>query len=100
MTADEITRSTLKTELWQRVEALGIDRALLPSPAGPIDLIVQQLENINPIPRPLSCDLLPNLLGNWQLIYASNGTAVKRNLAPIFQIGEGIQIKQVRQKLY
>lgn len=89
----------MKTELWQRVEASGINRALLPPPAGSIDLIIQQLESINPIPRPLSGDRLPNLLGNWQLIYASNGTAVTRNLAPIFQIGEGIQIKQVRQKL-
>jgi PAP_fibrillin len=33
------------------------------------------------------------------VVYASNGTAVTRNLAPIFQIAEGIQIKQVRQKL-
>ncbi|MCU0543007.1 MAG: PAP/fibrillin family protein [Oscillatoriaceae cyanobacterium Prado104] len=99
MIGNETARSTLKIELLQRVEALGANQALFPSPKRSIDLIVEQLENINPIPRPLSCDRLPDLLGDWQLIYASNGTAVTRTFALIPNIEAGIQIKQVRQKL-
>jgi hypothetical protein len=76
MVKDDATRIVLKTELLQRVEALGLQQALFPSNGEPIDEIVRQLESINPIPQPLNPDHLPSLLGNWQLVYASKGTVV------------------------
>ncbi|HAX74760.1 MAG TPA: PAP fibrillin, partial [Cyanobacteria bacterium UBA11372] len=99
MIGDEATRLALKTELWQRVEALGANQALLPSPAQAIDQIVQKLEILNPIPRPLSPNYLPDLLGDWQLVYASNGTVVTRAIASMPNFWEGIQIKRVWQSL-
>lgn len=100
MVGDDATRIALKTELWQRVETLGLQQALFPSEGGePIDEIVQQLESINPIPRPLHPDYLPSLLGNWQLVYASRGTVVTRQLASIPDFGGAIKIKRVWQSL-
>ncbi len=99
MATDDATRIALKTELLQRVEALGLQQALFPSDGEPIDEIVQQLENINPIPNPLHPDHLPSLLGNWQLVYASKGTVVTRQLASIPDFGGTITIKRVWQRL-
>jgi hypothetical protein len=99
MATDDATRIALKTELLQRVEALGLQQALFPSDGEPIDEIVQQLENINPIPNPLHPDHLPSLLGNWQLVYASKGTVVTRKLASIPDFGGTITIKRVWQRL-
>ena len=99
MVEDDATRIALKTELLQRVEALGLQQALFPSDGEPIDEIVQQLENINPIPNPLHPDHLPSLLGNWQLVYASKGTVVTRQLASIPDFGGRINIKRVWQRL-
>lgn len=59
MVEDETTRIALKTGLLQRVEALGLQQALFPSDGGVIDEMVQQLESINPIPRPLQLEHLP-----------------------------------------
>jgi len=99
MVGDDATRFALKTELLQRVEALGLQQALFPSNGEPIDEIVQQLESINPIPQPLNPDHLPSLLGNWQLVYASKGTVVTRQLASIPDFGGTINIKRVWQSL-
>ncbi len=99
MVGDDATRFALKTELLQRVEALGLQQALFPSDGEPIDEIVQQLENINPIPNPLHPDHLPSLLGNWQLVYASKGTVVTRQLASIPDFGGTINVKRVWQTL-
>jgi hypothetical protein len=99
MEGDEATRFALKTELLQRVEALGLQQALFPSDAGSIDEIVQQLEGINPIPHPLQLEFLPSLLGTWQLVYASRGTVVTRQLASIPDVLGTINIKRVWQKL-
>ncbi|MBD1928353.1 PAP fibrillin [Trichocoleus sp. FACHB-90] len=99
MVGDDTTRFALKAELLQRVEALGLQQALFPSDGEPIDAIVQQLESINPIPQPLHPDHLPSLLGNWQLVYASRGTVVTRQLASIPDFGGGINIKRVWQRL-
>ncbi|MEP0853479.1 MULTISPECIES: PAP/fibrillin family protein [Cyanophyceae] len=99
MVGDDVTRFALKAELLQRVEALGLQQALFPSDGQPIDAIVQQLESINPIPQPLHSDHLPSLLGNWQLVYASRGTVVTRQLASIPDFGGGINIKRVWQRL-
>jgi hypothetical protein len=99
MVEDDATRFALKTELLQRVEALGLQQALFPSDGEPIDEIVQQLESINPIPHPLHPDHLPSLLGNWQLVYASKGTVVTRQVASIPDFGGTITIKRVWQRL-
>jgi len=92
-------RSTLKTELWQRVAALGNKQALFPSTEESIDPIIQQLEDINPILHPLNADHQHFLLGNWQLIYASGGTVVTRTLEVLPDWTTGINIKRVWQKL-
>jgi hypothetical protein len=99
MATDDTTRIAVKTELLQRVEALGLPQALFPSQGEPIDEIVQQLERLNPIPNPLHPDSLPSLLGNWQLVYASRGTVVTRQLASIPDLGGTPEIKQVWQRL-
>ncbi|MBD1908054.1 PAP fibrillin [Trichocoleus sp. FACHB-6] len=99
MVGNDTTRIALKTELLQRVEALGLQQALFPSDGEPIDEIVRRLESINPIPQPLHSDHLPSLLGNWQLVYASRGTVVTRQLASIPDFGGGIKIKRVWQRL-
>ena len=99
MVGDDATRFALKTELLQRVEALGLQQALFPSNGEPIDEIVRQLESINPIPQPLHPDHLPSLLGSWQLVYASKGTVVTRQLASIPDFGGTINIKRVWQSL-
>ena len=98
MTSDT-TRQVLKSELLQRVEALGLQQAIFPSPEESIDKIVIHLENINPTPQPLSSLSLPTLEGDWQLIYASKGTVVTRQLASRSEFLGGIQIKRVWQTL-
>ncbi|MBD1932772.1 MULTISPECIES: PAP/fibrillin family protein [Cyanophyceae] len=99
MVGDDAARFALKTELLQRVEALGLQQALFPSDGELIDAIVQRLESINPIPQPLHPDHHPSLLGNWLLVYASRGTVVTRQLASIPDFGGGINIKRVWQRL-
>lgn len=97
----EQTRSTLKTQLFRQVEALGIQNALFPSEAGAIDQLIVQLEQLNPTLNPLHPDSLAQLLGRWELIYASRGTVVTRSLEP-FSIGlgaTGITIQQIWQTL-
>ncbi|HAJ59657.1 MAG TPA: PAP fibrillin [Cyanobacteria bacterium UBA8543] len=99
MVETETVRATLKTELFRRVDALEPQQALFPSKEEFIDGLVQQLEYINPIPQPLQPKHLPTLLGDWQLVYASRGTVVTRQLASIPNFLGGIKIKQVWQKL-
>jgi len=98
MTEHNTARFTLKTELRQRVTALG-KQALFPSTEESIDRIIQQLEGINPIPHPMNADHQHFLLGNWQLIYASGGTVVTRTLEVLPDWTTGINIKRVWQKL-
>lgn len=83
MTANETARSALKTELFQRIEALEQQKALLPATEEVIEALVQQLELITPIPHPLRSDHWPILLGTWQLLYASQGTVVTRQIASL-----------------
>lgn len=99
MVEDDTARSTLKTELFRRVDALGPQQALFPSQEELIDGLVQQLECINPIPQPLQPNHLPTLLGDWQLVYASRGTVVTRQLASIPDFLGAIKIKRVWQTL-
>ncbi|AFY49169.1 PAP_fibrillin [Nostoc sp. PCC 7524] len=99
MMGNESARFSWKHELWQQLEALDVQQALFPSPEPKIDEIVQQLENINPIPNPLSVNHLADLRGDWQLVYASRGTVITRPLASVADVWGGIKIKRVWQRL-
>jgi len=84
--------SLLKTQLLAEIEALG-QQALFPSKESIIDEIVRQLESINPISSPLHPHYVPQLLGDWQLVYASNGTVVTRQFSFSHNNWAGITIK-------
>jgi hypothetical protein len=99
MINDDATRSSLKAELLQRLEALGLEQALFPSTQESIDEILRRLESLNPIKHPLNPSYLPSLIGDWQLVYASRGTVVTRPLASLPNFGGGIKLKRVWQKL-
>jgi PAP_fibrillin len=99
MRDDEATRFSLKTELLERIAGLGLQQSIFPSPDETCDRIVQQLENLNPTNRPLSVNHLSSLAGSWELIYASRDTVVTRKLVSLREIGGGVQIKRVWQKL-
>ena len=86
------TNRDLKTKLFSQVEILGKERSLLPFSDTSIDETIQQLEDTNPIPQPLLPDNLSSLVGDWQLVYASNGTVVTRPIAEITSfVGSGIK---------
>ena len=99
MVGNDTARSGLKTELIQRVEALGLQQALFPADGGSIDEVVRQLEGLNFIPRPLHSDHLSALLGEWQLVYASRGTVVTRKLISMPKFGGEIKIRRIWQTL-
>ncbi len=102
MMSDETRRDSLKEELLQQIQGLHRSQALFPAQSEStqaIDALVQQLEELNPNPEPLRAAALPLLLGNWQLIYASQGTVVTRRLADSQNMLPDIELKQVWQKL-
>ncbi len=86
------THQTLKQDLLRQATALG-QNALLPAETCELDAIVQQLEALNPTPLPLAPENRSLLLGDWQLIYASRGTVVTR------QLMAGITIQTIWQTL-
>jgi hypothetical protein len=97
---DEQTRSTLKAQLLDQVAALGIENALFPSETAAIDQLIVQLEQLNPTPHPLHPASRVQLLGRWELIYASRGTVVTRRLAPSSPLETlGITIHPIWQTL-
>ena len=94
------TNRDLKTKLFSQVEILGKERSLLPFSDTSIDETIQQLEDTNPIPQPLLPDNLSSLVGDWQLVYASNGTVVTRPIAEITSfLGSGIKVNKIWQSL-
>jgi len=86
------TRQDLKHDLRQRATALG-QQALLPAEKRDLDAIVNQLESLNPTPCPLALAHRSLLLGDWNLIYASHGTVVTR------QLPGGLTIHSIWQSL-
>jgi len=72
-------REKLKQDLLDRTTTLG-QQALLPTEKSELDAIVQQLEALNPTPLPLASKNRSLLLGDWRLLYASNGTVITRRL--------------------
>ena len=99
MVGDDTARSGLKTELIQKVDALGLQQALFPADGDSIDQVVRQLEELNPIPRPLNATHLSTLFGEWRLVYASRGTVVTRKLVSMPKVGGEIKIKRIWQTL-
>ena len=94
------TGRDLKTKLWSQIEILGQEQSLLPFADASIDKTVTQLEDATPIAQPLLLDNLSSLVGDWQLIYASNGTVITRPIAEVTKfLGWGIEIKQIWQSL-
>lgn len=90
----------LKTKLFSQIEILGKEQSLLPFSDTSIDETIRQLEDTNPISQPLLPDNLSSLVGDWQLIYASNGTVVTRPIAEITNfLGSGIKVKKIWQSL-
>lgn len=87
-------RSELKTELLQRVAVLG-RQSLFPTDSVRINEIVQRLADLNPISSPLHLEHRSLLLGQWQLVYASRGTVVTRQL----EGWAGVAVEQVWQTL-
>lgn len=79
MNLDIETRQHLKQDLLYRSTTLG-QQALLPAEKSELNTIVQQLETLNPTPLPLAPSNRSLLLGDWKLLYASNGTVVTRRL--------------------
>jgi hypothetical protein len=72
----------------------------MPFSEEPIDELIQHLENFNPILRPLLSNNLSNLIGDWLLIYASNGTVITRPIAEMTKIFESsILVEKVWQVL-
>lgn len=91
----------LKTQLFSQIEILGKERSLLPFSETSIDETIRDLENVNPIPQPLLPENLSGLVGEWQLVYASNGTVITRPLAEISNIlGYGIKVKNIGQSVH
>jgi PAP_fibrillin len=99
MVENNAARFALKTELLLRIDKLGLQQSLFPTSDEIIDQLIQQLEGISPIPQPLQPNYLPSLLGNWQLVYASSGTIVTRQIASIPDFLGVIKIKRVWQTL-
>lgn len=101
--SSENNQNSLKAELLQRVRELDRSQALFPvqsEATQSIDALIQQLNSLNPNPEPLRAAALPLLLGNWQLIYASQGTVITRKLADFSpKLPIGIELQQVSQNL-
>lgn len=94
------TNLELKTKLFSQIAILSEEQSLLPFSEPHIDETIRELEKINPIEQPLSPDNFTSLIGEWQLIYASNGTVVTRQVAGVADIlGSGIQVKKIWQSL-
>ncbi|HIK44923.1 MAG TPA: PAP fibrillin [Leptolyngbyaceae cyanobacterium M65_K2018_010] len=97
MSAPANPRHPLKTQLLQRLQGLGWEQALLASAQPEIDEIIHRLEALNPIPHPLEESHWPALLGTWELLYASQGTVLTRQLGNLRPLP--IQIKRIWQRL-
>ncbi|WP_206070599.1 PAP/fibrillin family protein [Nodosilinea sp. P-1105] len=90
-------RTQLKHQLLQQIQALPSLEALLPSQHPTIDQLIADLEYLNPIDQPLDTHHHSVLLGTWDLIYASRGTVVTRNLGSGFPWS--LPIQRVWQRL-
>ena len=98
MKAENPSHNYLKTELIEKLSALSFQKAIFPLGEPEIDNLIQNLEEINPNPQPLSSQNQDILSGSWKLKNASNGTEVTRKFDSKPE-WTGIKIKQVYQIL-
>ena len=90
----------LKSQLFSSIESLGKERSLFPFSETPIDEIILRIEKFNPTVRPLSSENFSFLLGEWLLLYASNGIVVTRGVNSITDsLKKIIHIKKIWQTL-
>lgn len=96
---------TAERELLAAVDALGYPASIFPGdePArASIDRSVERLEAATPNPSPLQPPS-PALLGDWQLVYASDGTYVTRTGAAQALLAAsrlpGVGVADIRQAL-
>ncbi|KAG2445814.1 hypothetical protein HXX76_000418 [Chlamydomonas incerta] len=87
----EYQTSELKKDLNLLLGKLGFPQSVLPGEdegKAAIDKVLQRLEALTPVPEPLMWPNVPGegvpgvsplLLGEWELVYASNGTVVTRS---------------------
>ncbi|WP_036487172.1 PAP/fibrillin family protein [Myxosarcina sp. GI1] len=90
----------LKAQLFSQIETIGKERSILPFSDTSIDDTIRRLENVNPMTQPLASDNLSSLVGDWQLVYASNGTVVTRPIAEMTNVlGTAIKVNKIWQSL-
>lgn len=95
-----MTINSLKTQLFNAIENLEEEQSLFPFSKPETDRVIRQLEQINPNPRPLLSENLSRLLGNWQLVYTSNGTVVTRQIYSVGNVlTNAIKIKKIWQNI-
>ncbi|MEA5447823.1 PAP/fibrillin family protein [Leptolyngbya sp. CCNP1308] len=97
MTPVHHRRLQLKIQLFQQIDRLEPEEAILPAEHPTIDQIICELETLNPIDQPLRPEHWPLLLGSWALVYASRGTVVTRRINRQFPLPVGI--RRVWQRL-
>lgn len=90
-------RLQLKNQLFQQIDQLEPEEAILPAEHPAIDQIICELETLTPIDQPLRPEHWPMLLGSWALVYASRGTVVTRRVNRQFPLPVGI--RRVWQRL-
>ena len=90
----------LKNQLFTQIDILGQEQSLLPFSDTLIDQMIGQLETINSVLQPLNPTNFSYLAGEWQLVYASNGTVVTRPIAEITKtLGSTIKVNKIWQSL-
>ena len=95
-----MTNTELKTKLFSQIIAIGNEKALFPLADSEIDATIKQLEKSNPTKQPLDNSQKELLIGDWELVYASNGTVVTRPLAEAtIVLGSALKLNKIWQTL-
>ena len=95
-----MTNTELKTKLFSQIIAIGKEKALFPLADSEIDATIKQLEKSNPTEQPLDNSQKELLIGDWELVYASNGTVVTRPLAEAtIVLGSALKLNKIWQTL-
>ena len=90
----------IKDRLFEQISSIGKESALLPFANVEIDRTIEELENSSAVAKALEVNQRDILLGEWELMYASNGTVVTRPLAEITNVfSQGIKVNKIWQSL-
>lgn len=91
----------LKAQLNDSIKNLNEQESLYPSSERGFNTIIQQIEELNPIANPLQAENFSYLVGNWKLIYTSNGTEVTRGIDSVGNtLKNSLEIKKIWQHIY